>query len=1150
MRDIPRRTGIERGDSEILRTRGGPGSNATLWAMSAGRFSSALASVLDAVDRGQTITQDWLVANFPADADAIAESLQLVAVLETELQPNAIDGYRLRDELGRGGMGVVYETEREGRPLALKLMQGEWVRSEQARRRFLHEAELGTQVRHPNLVHTISFGDDGDRPYLVMERVEGVTLVEHGSLSVDESERVAHGVASALTAIHDAGVVHRDVKPSNVMLTLDGTVKLMDLGVASEGLEGRHEPFVGSLAYAAPEQVVGGVVDGRADIYALGLVLTELGDPDWRPELREAMLAPNPQDRLGARDVLDSLRTGVVRRRAADRIFGRDDELRSILDYVSSLRSGNGSSLLIEAVGGMGKSFLLDHALADASACRGRYRDGEAGIWSAWAEALHTHESALRERHGRLAALLFESSSDATPLPLARLMLFDALTDLAAAAPLMIVIEDLHHAPAQGAELCAAMADNLRAHSVLLIATTRPGVPRTESWSALLELPGLTNAALQRLVHACFEPERVSNDVARAIATRAAGVPYFVASSCRQLQASGAIARIAPGLWGATGAALDPPRDLRDAIRQQLEHLPPAERDLLQLLALSVEPLCPELNSDAAVATALAGRGLIRSRDGALTFDHDVVREVVRDSIATKEARQCHRLLASHARTSAAQVHHFAWAGEDEKARDLILAEIARARTELDMDRYIALHKLGLESRVWHGAERASALVEYAKNGASRSFGHERAAALLEEARDLAHRVGDEDTRMRAMKDLVIALALTGRSAEAILSGEQSLELANRLEDVDAIWEIKHYLATAFTRFGLRERAAVLARQLLEDLPRDAHPDQSGAAHHCLGTVYFYQGRLREALYEHATCYKIGRHGNSLSTATLGLGHVGTVLVQAGFHKRALHCFEVARARVRDAIPVFDVIMAGKMASLYSALGDPGKHIRFAENALAESIRLAQAEAQFDLHVTLAGAYAAVGARAKARAMVERGRVLAAIESTNKWVLTEAAIEQSCGDLEREKTLTEQALQEFRRIRDPLETLRTLRMLAVIECERREYEKARSRFAEVDAMEPFDDPRVAARTTLARTYLPDGDTGAARAAFQSMEPRLDHFERMRFRYRFWIRDGDARDLDAARTLLHAARDTVSSEYKDSMLRNVVVHDAIERGIRP
>jgi serine/threonine protein kinase len=204
----------------------------------------------------------------------------------TPLPTVLAERYRLDRSLGNGGMGEVFEATdlTLHRSVAVKLMSPSLVQDEPARARFLREARALAQVNSPNVVAVYDAGEDAERPYLVMELVEGTTLERElaGSGRVEPARAVAIAtdIASGLAAAHERGIVHRDVKPSNVFLTPSDAAKIGDFGIArlerpDATLTLTGQTF-GSPPYMAPEQATGGKVDARADLYSLGCVLFQM----------------------------------------------------------------------------------------------------------------------------------------------------------------------------------------------------------------------------------------------------------------------------------------------------------------------------------------------------------------------------------------------------------------------------------------------------------------------------------------------------------------------------------------------------------------------------------------------------------------------------------------------------------------------------------------------------------------------------------------------------------------------------------------------------------------------------------------------------------------------------------------------------------
>jgi serine/threonine-protein kinase len=203
--------------------------------------------------------------------------------------------YRLESKLGSGGMSTVYLAQDEvlDRPVAVKMMHREISEEADQLERFRREARAAARLSHPNLVSVIDAGEDEGRPYIVFEYVEGDTLKRRiqneGGLPVDEAVAYAIEIGRGLIAAHGRKLIHRDVKPQNVLIDHDGRAKVTDFGIArsleSKGLTATGR-VLGTTDYVSPEQAMGEEVDERSDVYSLGIVLYEMlvGDVPFQAE--------------------------------------------------------------------------------------------------------------------------------------------------------------------------------------------------------------------------------------------------------------------------------------------------------------------------------------------------------------------------------------------------------------------------------------------------------------------------------------------------------------------------------------------------------------------------------------------------------------------------------------------------------------------------------------------------------------------------------------------------------------------------------------------------------------------------------------------------------------------------------------------------
>ena len=254
---------------------------------------------------------------------------------------STFSGYRIQRPIGRGGMGVVYEATESAldRRVALKLIADEAARDPIFRERFGHESRIAARVEHPNVIPIYAVGEEDETPFIAMRYIAGQDLgrkiAELRRLEAEDAASVIAQIADGLDAIHAAGLVHRDVKPSNVLLSgPEGRelAYLTDFGlakhVASTSELTRGGYVMGSLDYVSPEQVQGGEVDARTDVYALGCVLYKAltGEVPFPREDGAAKMwahvndpVPAPSDTAGVPSAFDAVIARALAKRPEDR---------------------------------------------------------------------------------------------------------------------------------------------------------------------------------------------------------------------------------------------------------------------------------------------------------------------------------------------------------------------------------------------------------------------------------------------------------------------------------------------------------------------------------------------------------------------------------------------------------------------------------------------------------------------------------------------------------------------------------------------------------------------------------------------------------------------------------------------------------------
>src|SRR5467141_1501136 len=304
-----------------------------------------------------------------ADAAASAQLAPIGAAFlpQSDRQPDplgltgrTISHFELREALGAGGMGVVYRADdtRLGRVVALKFLLPHYNLDASAKARFLREAHAAAALDHPNLctIYEVGTSEEG-RLFLAMALYQGETLrarlTRDGSILVRESLEIARQIAEGLQAAHAAGIVHRDLKPGNVMLLPDGTVRILDFGLAKARDQSISETgaHFGTVSYMSPEQVQGDKVDGRADLWALGVLMYEMltgrkpfnGDEEVAVAL--AILHDEPEllstHRAGVSPALEDLVLRLLQKDPAKR---HDSAAELLRDLARSRRFTNGTT--------------------------------------------------------------------------------------------------------------------------------------------------------------------------------------------------------------------------------------------------------------------------------------------------------------------------------------------------------------------------------------------------------------------------------------------------------------------------------------------------------------------------------------------------------------------------------------------------------------------------------------------------------------------------------------------------------------------------------------------------------------------------------------------------------------------------------------
>ncbi|MEX2273067.1 MAG: protein kinase [Vicinamibacterales bacterium] len=309
---------------------------------------------------------DALLASHDHASDFLEQPPSLVRELAgqgEDLTGRTAGGYRVVSRIGSGGMGDVYLAHEDAldRPVALKLLSGDAHADPSHLRRFQQEAKAVSSLNHPHILVVHAFGEIDGRPYIVTEFIEGCTLrarLQHGALGIIEAVDMGIQIASALAAAHERGIVHRDVKPENVMLRPDGYIKVLDFGLAkSVNVPAGHETqtqsglLMGTPRYMSPEQARGMPLDPRTDVWSLGVVLYEMiaGRPPFEGQTVADILAAVLTARQPPLAEAPPALAACVERALAKSPAGRFANARELHAALMALKAYTGTALVPEA---------------------------------------------------------------------------------------------------------------------------------------------------------------------------------------------------------------------------------------------------------------------------------------------------------------------------------------------------------------------------------------------------------------------------------------------------------------------------------------------------------------------------------------------------------------------------------------------------------------------------------------------------------------------------------------------------------------------------------------------------------------------------------------------------------------------------------
>lgn len=310
--------------------------------------STRLSNIASRISMAQSSQQNTVYTPRPGSGAPQPGTAAVVATQVMQSVESNLGGrYVLEKELGRGGMGVVYlaRDSQLDRPVALKFLGNLVDSSEEFRQRFVREARTAAKITHPNIIAIYDISASVGKAYIAMEYVDGPSLHKYlsgkGGLKPREMVNVMVQACSALAAIHEAGIVHRDIKPDNMLIAKGGLIKLTDFGLAKadDSRMTRTGVVMGTPSYMAPEQVLGKDADARSDIYSMGLVMYEcltgetvfMGSNVLERQLNET--PPPPSTKVpGVSPELDAVIMRCIAKRPEDRY-------QTVRELIAALRA-------------------------------------------------------------------------------------------------------------------------------------------------------------------------------------------------------------------------------------------------------------------------------------------------------------------------------------------------------------------------------------------------------------------------------------------------------------------------------------------------------------------------------------------------------------------------------------------------------------------------------------------------------------------------------------------------------------------------------------------------------------------------------------------------------------------------------------------
>ena len=881
--------------------------------------------------------------------------------------PETIGPYKVVRPIARGGMAAVFEgIDESGRTAAVKLLTHRGL----ARPRFSREYRALTLLDHPNIVRVFEFGVHEGDPYLSMELLEGDPIHIYAKSvgppgSAERTRqmlRTVADVADALQYLHDRGIVHRDLKSSNIQVLPSGRVKLLDFGTARflSGKEDitRHGEFVGTFAYASPEQITGGGVDGRSDLYSLGVLLYRLSTgqrpfdaesphelarlhverkpvppmrvvsslPTTLNKLILRLLEKDPEDRPQRASVVAEYLRSIGGDKAklpplgVGRLVGREPEVAEIKSYFAAIDPG--SMVLIVGPPGSGRGRAAKVIVAHGqnsgwSTVIGKF-GGERGL-------------------GVLAAVIEELTGDLSlpvgPRPksgLSRvegvfLELFDQLAAMCISAeePTLICLEDLDLASPVALDAISFIRQRARENRIpVLFLATAPDdsdLPGTSIRKRLpdahrVELGPLTEDQVQVLMNSMLGGRLPSQGLTNRIWRLTGGMPGFVGELVRAMvQSSMLVPREQAGVvtWvESENSNLSIPTTARDAISIRLDSLPNGSVRIVQALAVAGGALGAE----------------------ELAYGVDAKVSDVRDAL--------HRLVSSRVLDTVGESSNERWDFRISLARDIVNERLRPLRREVFRQRLSDVLKEASPSpykvRLLASSRRADQALVEAVTWAAPLLEWSRYSEVL----PVLEEVVKVTSMVRNLDRLVLSrfYLLLGRARQEARSGnpqaDQAMQRAYALSPDEIIrGEVELYQAKGLVVKGELKKALKWLDKAANKLAGGS-PELRSQVQIELGVVQWYLGAFDQAEEFFAEGLNIARSANLTRLVARALGGRGVLRLCIGQ-------LDASESDLREAGVLYE--QAGDRSGLWHIHGNLADILR-RKGLLTETVALLLSE--------------------------------------------------------------------------------------------------------------------------------------------------------------------------------------------------------------